>query len=149
MKNICSNFFSQAMVNSKFQRLKHFHMYLWILAHGFHETTPTRLEFATNEPSTSSGLSHSHTVPTSTLHFLPTTSFPWAAMVTQLPPGGRGSGWLQYNDIVPNMPFSLCSILMANLVVGRVSSHSVYHHFFSTHLPPSLPLSPPISDRSC
>ena len=121
------------MSMAKFQKMKHFHFYLWILAHGLSETTPTRSEVTTNEPSTSrivnnsqpndqdgSESSHSHTVTTSTPHILPSASFPWVATVTQLALGGRGPGWLCYNDIIPNMPLSLCGILMSNLVGGGV-----------------------------
>ena len=94
---------------SKFQRLKRLHFYLWILAHGFHDATPTAGSEVTDE---GSGSRH---------HTLPTLSFPWVAMVTQLPPSGQGSGWLSYNDIIPNMPLSLFCLLMPNLATGQVS----------------------------
>lgn len=109
---------------SKFQKLKHFHFYLWILAHGFNETTPTRSEVATNEPSTSSGVNRSQTAESAGAHphVLPSASFPWVTAVTQLELGGRGPGWLCYNDIMRHMPLSLCGILMAILISGKVSS---------------------------
>lgn len=96
---------------SKFQRLKRLHYYLWILAHGCDETTPTTGSEVTDD---------------TTLRALPTINFPWVTMVTQLPPSGRGSGWLSYNDIIPNMPLSLFCLLMPTLAAGQVIISYMY-----------------------
>ena len=65
----------------------------------------------------------------STPHTL-TTNHPWIAMVMQLPQSGRGPGWLSYNDIIPNMPLSLFTLLMPTLAAGQVKiNHYLNRHF--------------------
>ena len=121
------NFSAQDMIKvSKFQRLKHLHFYLWVLAHGYSKTTPTvgsKVTGPNTTPETEEG-DGGEAIPnsSSTPHTLPATSFPWVAMVTQLPPSGRGSGWLSHCDIVPNMPLSLFGLLMPTIAAGQVKT---------------------------
>ena len=103
---------------SKFQRWKRFHFYLWVLARGFGETTPTpgsKVTSVTNGDVVEEREALSSDVVDSSC-----TPHPWIAMVTQLPQSVRGPGWLSYNDIIPNMPLSLFNLLMPTLAAGEV-----------------------------
>ena len=106
---------------SKFQRLKRLHFFLWGLAYGIGETTPTvgsKVKAANGDVEDEGALT-SETVTTSALPPI-TNNYPWVTMVTQLPQNRRGPGWLSYNDIIPNMPLSLFTFLMPTLAGGQV-----------------------------
>ena len=74
---------------SKFQRLRHFHYFLWVLVHGY-------------GPEGGEGKRG----PLSLNHY------PWAKVVSQLHPGSSGSRWISFKDIISNMPLALWTIII-------------------------------------
>ena len=74
------------------QRLRNLHYFLWVQAYG-QEGGVARM---------------GGNVPLSQHHY------PWAKVVKQLPSSSLGKGVLDVNDIIINMPLSLCTILFSS-----------------------------------
>ncbi|XP_019849713.1 PREDICTED: general transcription factor 3C polypeptide 1-like isoform X1 [Amphimedon queenslandica] len=94
---------------SKFQRLKHLHLYLWILLHGFQpihdsETLPDAIETGYD----------------SVAAIFPEATYPWMGSVSQLPLASRESGNLNLSDVLYHMPLSLLNIV--GITSSRMSS---------------------------
>ena len=77
---------------SKFQRIKHFHYYLWILVNGFGKVQD---EMGVSDDDTPFSLPEIH--------------YPWINAVSQLPSCEDGS--ISYGDILYNIPLSLFFML--------------------------------------
>ena len=99
------------------QRLKHFHYYLWILAHGYFSESDSHSK---EEPQPDADSAFS----------LPEANFPWALAVNRLRPPSKGVGWINFNDICQHIPLSLCVILMK--IYSGVShvTEFVYHMMY-------------------
>ena len=86
------------MVDFTLQRLRQFHYFLWVLAHGYGNSDPI-------EDASGSGSGHGMRGGLSAQHF------PWVEVVEQLPACPRGQGWLDLTQVVANVPLGLWMLL--------------------------------------
>lgn len=93
------------------QRLRHFHYFLWVLAHGY---SPGEGVVAGEDQRGSLSLHH----------------FPWAKVVHQLAPSSSapGKGCIEFRKVLANMPIALWMILFKLNSCSGVVSHVIQGH---------------------
>jgi hypothetical protein len=107
----------------KFQRIKHFHYYLWILAHGYESVSAGQNESESPWNGNESGI----------------TTFPWMKDVERIPAGeGKSPGAILYCDILYHMPFALMNMLQKPLTNKRLPQK--YLKYYNDPIMSNLPI---------